>query len=220
MEPGTQCDKWQARADLLTPVAKAWCTDRGCEIADLAIQIHGGMGYIEDSGAAQIYRDVRITSIYEGTNGIQAIDLLSRKVLRDGGAALFDLSAELRAGLQACDSGSAMAAPLCRAARAAIDRLERCSRHLIAASAGGVQRSLSVATPYQRLFGSSIAASLMVIGALQASQQSTSGEFERRHLVIAAFYCASVLPETLALEAQILADDALASTAPIGIDLS
>jgi alkylation response protein AidB-like acyl-CoA dehydrogenase len=219
MEPGTQRDKWQARADLLTPVAKAWCTDRGCEIADLAIQIHGGMGYIEDSGAAQIYRDARITSIYEGTNGIQAIDLLGRKVLRDGGAALFDLCAELRTGLRESGSGSALAAPLCHAARTAIDRLEQCSRHLIAAGTGGMQGPLSVATPYQRLFGTSIAASLMVMGASQGMQHNGNGALERRRLAVAAFYCASVLPETLALEAQILAADALASSAPIGIDI-
>jgi hypothetical protein len=219
MEPGAQRDKWQARADLLTPVAKAWCTDRGCEIADLAIQIHGGMGYIEDSGAAQIYRDARITSIYEGTNGIQAIDLLGRKVLRDGGAALFDLCAELRTGMQESGSDSATASPLFDSARAAIDRLERCSRHLIARGAAGMQGPLSVATPYQRLFGTSIAASLMVIGALQSIQHRGNGAMERRRLAVVAFYCASVLPETLALEAQILADDALASTAAIGTEL-
>jgi len=78
----------QARADLLTPVAKAWCSEAGIEAAALGIQVHGGMGYVEDSGAAQIYRDVRVTSIFEGTNYIQAQDLLSRKVLKDNGRAL------------------------------------------------------------------------------------------------------------------------------------
>ncbi|HMQ40809.1 MAG TPA: acyl-CoA dehydrogenase [Paracoccus sp. (in: a-proteobacteria)] len=77
---------WSARAALLTPIAKAYGTDTGCRVADAAVQVHGGMGYIEESGAAQYLRDVRITPIYEGTNGIQAMDLVGRKMM-DGGAA-------------------------------------------------------------------------------------------------------------------------------------
>ena len=88
-------ERLQARADLLTPVAKAWCSESGIEASSLGIQVHGGMGYVEDSGAAQIYRDVRVTSIFEGTNYIQSQDLLARKVLRDGGSALRALFAEL-----------------------------------------------------------------------------------------------------------------------------
>ena len=86
----------QARADLLIPVVKAWCTDQGVEIASLGVQVHGGMGYIEETGAAQYYRDARIAPIYEGTNGIQANDLVGRKVQRDGGAATAALIAEMR----------------------------------------------------------------------------------------------------------------------------
>ena len=77
---------WSARAALLTPIAKAYGTDTGCRVADAAVQVHGGMGYIEETGAAQYLRDVRITPIYEGTNGIQAMDLVGRKMM-DGGAA-------------------------------------------------------------------------------------------------------------------------------------
>ena len=77
----------QRRVDLLIPVVKAWCTDRGVEIASLGVQVHGGMGFIEETGAAQHLRDARIAPIYEGTNGIQANDLVGRKLLRDGGAA-------------------------------------------------------------------------------------------------------------------------------------
>ena len=88
----------KARIDLLTPVVKAWCSDSGVEVASLGIQVHGGMGYIEETGAAQHYRDARIAPIYEGTNGIQAIDLVTRKILRDGGAAARTYIAALRAG--------------------------------------------------------------------------------------------------------------------------
>jgi acyl-CoA dehydrogenase len=89
----TGAPNWAARAALLTPIAKAFCTDIGSEVASLGVQIHGGMGYIEDTGAAQYLRDARITAIYEGTNGIQAMDLVGRKMM-DGGAAAFALMDE------------------------------------------------------------------------------------------------------------------------------
>ncbi|MFM9977264.1 MAG: acyl-CoA dehydrogenase [Sphingomonadaceae bacterium] len=86
----------KARADLLTPLVKAYGTDIGCEVASLGIQIHGGMGFVEETGAAQYYRDARIAPIYEGTNGIQAADLVGRKLTGDGGAALKRLIADAR----------------------------------------------------------------------------------------------------------------------------
>jgi hypothetical protein len=91
-------DAAQRRADLLIPVVKAWCTDLGVEIASTGIQVHGGMGYVEETGAAQYWRDSRIAPIYEGTNGIQANDLVGRKLGRDGGEAARALIAEMRAG--------------------------------------------------------------------------------------------------------------------------
>src|SRR3954462_3213809 len=91
--------KAQRRADLLIPVVKAWCTDLGVEVASTGIQVHGGMGYVEETGAAQYLRDARILPIYEGTNGIQANDLVGRKLARDGGAAARELFDEIRATL-------------------------------------------------------------------------------------------------------------------------
>ena len=85
------------RADILTPLVKAWCTDVGCEVASLGIQVHGGMGFIEETGAAQHMRDARIAPIYEGTNGIQAADFVQRKIGLDGGAAFYALIADIRA---------------------------------------------------------------------------------------------------------------------------
>ncbi|WP_413872726.1 acyl-CoA dehydrogenase [Albidovulum sp.] len=90
---------WQARAALLTPIAKAYGTDVGCDVASMAMQVHGGMGYIEETGVAQFWRDVRVTSIYEGTNGIQAMDLVGRKMM-DGGEAAFRLLEEIEAGAE------------------------------------------------------------------------------------------------------------------------
>ena len=91
---------WIARAALLTPIAKSYGTDTGCQVADIGVQVHGGMGFIEETGAAQFLRDARITPIYEGTNGIQAMDLVGRK-LADGGDAAFRLIAEIEAGAMA-----------------------------------------------------------------------------------------------------------------------
>jgi hypothetical protein len=91
---------WQARAALLTPIAKAYCTDTACAVAHQGVQIHGGMGFVEETGAAQFLRDARILPIYEGTNGIQAMDLVGRK-LADGGEAAFRLIDEVQRGAEA-----------------------------------------------------------------------------------------------------------------------
>ncbi len=90
----------QARVDLLIPIVKGWCTEFGNELAAVGMQIHGGMGFIEETGAAQYMRDLRITTIYEGTTGIQANDLIGRKIGRDGGAAVSALIA--RRAYRAC----------------------------------------------------------------------------------------------------------------------
>jgi len=100
MAAATGAPEWQARAALLTPIAKSYGTDTGNELAQLGIQIHGGMGFVEETGAAQFARDVRVTSIYEGTNGIQAMDLTARK-MADGGAAAFALIDEVQSAAEA-----------------------------------------------------------------------------------------------------------------------
>lgn len=91
---GDEAKAQAARAAFLTPIAKAFGTDTGCEVAEIGVQVHGGMGYIEETGAAQFYRDVRVTAIYEGTNGIQAMDMVGRKLM-DGGAAAFGMLGEI-----------------------------------------------------------------------------------------------------------------------------
>jgi hypothetical protein len=85
----------QSTVDILTPVVKSWCTDMACDVTSLGVQVHGGMGFVEETGAAQYFRDARILPIYEGTNGIQAADLVFRKTARDGGAAVKNLIAQL-----------------------------------------------------------------------------------------------------------------------------
>jgi hypothetical protein len=99
MARATGTADWRARAALLTPIAKAFGTDTGVDMASMGIQVHGGMGFIEETGAAQYLRDVRVTTIYEGTNGIQAMDLVGRKMM-DAGEAAFRLLDEVQAGAE------------------------------------------------------------------------------------------------------------------------
>src|SRR4051812_31871836 len=157
------------RASLLTPVAKAFASDIGSEVASLGVQVHGGMGFIEETGAAQHFRDARIASIYEGTNGIQAIDLVSRKIAQSGGAAVNGYLDELRrtvAAVQAANdpafgaTGERLGAAVADLARATAWLLARLDREPEAALAG--------ATPYLRLFALAAGGCMLADEALAA----------------------------------------------------
>ncbi len=117
--------KAQARADLLIPIVKGWCTEHGNEVTHIGIQTHGGMGFIEETGAAQYARDVRITTIYEGTTGIQANDLIGRKIGRDGGAALGALLADVMRELNGLQVSNPLAQATKTAALEGVGLLER-----------------------------------------------------------------------------------------------
>jgi 3-(methylthio)propanoyl-CoA dehydrogenase len=139
----------QRRADLLIPVVKAWCTDLGVEIASTGVQVHGGVGYIEETGAAQYLRDARIAPIYEGTNGIQANDLVGRKLGRDQGEAARALFAEMRATLAEL-GGKAEWAAMRQGLAEGVCALERATEYLV-----GAEPALAAAgaSPYLALFG-------------------------------------------------------------------
>jgi alkylation response protein AidB-like acyl-CoA dehydrogenase len=187
----------RARAELLVPMVKAWSTDLGVENASLAVQVHGGMGFIEETGAAQHYRDARIAPIYEGTNGIQALDLLGRKLMRDRGAAASALIAEMR-GLPAMP----------RALSAGIDAAETATRHLLETWQADPARAMAGATPYLTLFATVVGGWLMARAALAASERLHRGEGDPRFLngklQSAQFYADHVLPQTTALLASTL----------------
>ena len=146
---------WQERAALLTPIAKAFSTDCGVEVASLGIQVHGGMGFIEETGAARLWRDARIAPIYEGTNGIQAIDLVTRKLPLSDGAHVRGLIAEIRAVIS--ELGAAQAGRFASGAErleAAVNDLEATTEWLLLAqSEGRTAEVLAGATAYLRLFG-------------------------------------------------------------------
>jgi len=163
----------QLRADLLIPVVKAWCTDLGVAVASTGIQVHGGMGYVEETVAAQHLRDARIAPIYEGTNGIQANDLVGRKLARDGGEAVSELIAEMRATVEAlgraCSAGlTAIVRPL----QQGIEALEAATSFL-----GEAEPALAAAgsVPYLQLLGTVCAGWLITRLALAAGRRSADG---------------------------------------------
>ncbi|MGP8121610.1 MAG: acyl-CoA dehydrogenase [Xanthobacteraceae bacterium] len=186
-----------ARAALLTPIAKAFSTDIGNEVASLGVQIHGGMGFIEETGAAQHFRDARITPIYEGTNGIQSIDLVTRKLAAQGGASVFALLDELANTVaeveQSNDPTFGTAAPKLRAA---LGSLERASRWLLQRLASAPNDALAGATPYLRLFGSTLGGCLLAREALAAR----GAGHDKRHALLARFFAENVTVQAGALE--------------------
>lgn len=159
----------QARADLLIPVVKAWSTDIGVEVASLAIQVHGGVGFIEETGAAQHYRDARIAPIYEGTNGIQAADLVGRKLLRDRGHAMTALLADIAGTVEALATrpGDDLAV-VARALDAGHIALAAASTWLLDHGAAAPQDVAAVATPYLELVGTVAGGWLMARAQLAA----------------------------------------------------
>jgi 3-(methylthio)propanoyl-CoA dehydrogenase len=172
----------QRCADLLIPVVKAWCTDLGVEVASLGIQVHGGMGYIEETGAAQYYRDARIAPIYEGTNGIQAGDLVGRKLGRDNGEAARGLFAEMRMTL-ADLSGKAEWQAIRDGLAAGIDALDQATAYLVDAEPA---HAAAGSAPYLSLFGTVAGGWLLARLALAAQQREPTFAAARR--LTAQFY--------------------------------
>jgi len=191
----------QARGDLLIPIAKGWCTELGIEVASTGIQVHGGMGYIEETGAAQFLRDVRITAIYEGTTGIQANDLIGRKIARDGGAAMNALISEMRSGLETLARKPATAAAVARAALEGVELLDGATRSLLGLLSSDAAGAAAVAVPYLKLCGVTIAGWLMARAAAVAAGESGEGDRElfAAKLASTRFYAEQVLPRALEL---------------------
>ena len=182
------------RTDLLTPVVKAWCTDLGVDIASTGVQMHGGMGFIEETGAAQYFRDSRIAPIYEGTNGIQAIDLLGRKLLRDGGAAMDELLAELDA---LPDSDDPELAPILAAQKNATQTLRRATEWMLDPANNDVNRKFAGAHAFLHLAGTVVGGWLMTRAALTTAKGETTGaspEFLNSKRITARFYADHILP--------------------------
>ncbi len=211
-------DQQQKLADLLTPLSKAWCTDLGVELTSLAIQVHGGMGYVEETGVAQHFRDARIAPIYEGTNGIQALDLVGRKLPYDGGAFVKGVLEDIRAEVEALpDACSDIAERLA----AAVDELAQTTEWLFA-HRDTINDVLAGATPYLRMFATVVGGWQLAKAAAAAQQLLDDGDtgtfsedFLQAKLTLARFYATQLLPQVHGLAPSVTAgaDDLYAVTA-------
>ncbi len=191
----------QARADLLIPIVKGWCTETGNSMTAIGVQVHGGMGFIEETGAAQYVRDVRITTIYEGTTGIQSNDLIGRKIGRDGGAAMNLLIAEMARELESLRPTHPATRLTVEAALESVGLLRDSTDTLVKALASRPDTAMAVSVPYLMLCGYVIGgwltakASIVAAGRLASQDRS----FYEAKIHTARFYCEQVLPSALAL---------------------
>ena len=196
----------KAREELLTPISKAWSTDNAVSVASLCVQVHGGMGFIEETGAAQFYRDARILPIYEGTNGIQAIDLVMRKLTLEGGETAKRFISEIRENADSLKSGDLAEAGAALGNAAAI--LESATTWLQDALKGDrASRALAGATPYLDLFGRVAGAHFLAKGAAMASKALESGQepmFNAERIAVARFFALNILPAVEGLKVSIV----------------
>jgi hypothetical protein len=194
--------------EFLTPIAKGWCTEVANEVAYLGVQIHGGMGFIEQTGAAQHYRDARITTIYEGTTGIQAADLVGRKTLRDGGEAARSLIETMSDLDNDFNEWSDPALDDIRAHLAhGIDDLTEATKWLLETGAEDPRMAMAVSVPYLMLWGNVVGGWLLAKSAIAAKRKLDGGDSDSDYLVSkihsARFYALHVLTATTGLSASI-----------------
>lgn len=205
------------RAALLTPITKAWCTDLGVELTSIAVQVHGGMGFVEETGVAQHYRDARINPIYEGTNGIQALDLVTRKLPVDGGRVLTELLDDIdRTAVEAIDVGGDIET-MGHQLRASNEVVRKTSATLLERLGAEPADAFAGATPYLTMLGQHAGGWTLVRQALAAARRLAEGDDDHRltaKVHTAGFYCDQLLPLAAAQEAAVLgsADALLALT--------
>jgi len=206
----------QELAEVLTPLSKAWCTDLGNELTSIGVQVHGGMGFVEETGAAQHYRDIRIGAIYEGTNGIQAMDLIGRKLPMRDGAAVGDLLDETQAYAEALGADlSSLTKPL-------VEGVSACREASAWLLTNRGDAALAGATPYLRLLSTVVAGGLMAKGAaiaqaeLDAGASDARAEFLSQKVVTATFFIEQLVPAQLGLMPSIMSgNDVLANYHPV-----
>jgi hypothetical protein len=199
----------QELAELLIPVSKGFGTDMGIECTSIAIQVHGGMGYIEESGVPQHFRDARITSIYEGTNGIQAMDLVGRKLPMRGGGVMSDFLD----GVAALDGRLAEAGTEFTVIRtqlnAALGVVHDTVGWLTEHGVADVRNALAGATPFLRMFGLLVGARYLAEGALSAkaalATSTEDADYLEARIVVARFYCENLLPAVAGLAPAVTA---------------
>ncbi|MCP4469294.1 MAG: acyl-CoA dehydrogenase [Gammaproteobacteria bacterium] len=202
-------DSHQRRVDLIIPIVKGWCTEMAQEVAYTGVQVHGGMGFIEETGAAQYMRDARILTIYEGTSGIQALDLMGRKMLRDKGQAMSELIDELK-GLES-ELAAADLATLEQRFAAALDALEDATRYYLQNAAADPDLGSAVGFEYLMLAGNVVCAWLMGRSAIAAQKRLDTGSsdsFYVHKISTAIYFAEHVLPRAQAQALMVKAGSA------------
>ncbi len=202
----------QAFVDLMIPVVKAWLTETGNEVASLGVQIHGGMGFIEETGAAQFFRDARITTIYEGTTGIQALDLIGRKIARDGGATLKTVIGRMRqtqaeVAQQSAQRSGASFQSIAAALGQGVDALATAGDYIIASYARDVRAVAVGAVPFLRLMGIVSGGWMMARAALVAQARIAAGDadpFYPAKISTAHFYADHVMVAASGLAQEVV----------------
>jgi alkylation response protein AidB-like acyl-CoA dehydrogenase len=202
------------RCSLLTPVAKAFSTDIGVEVASLGVQVHGGMGYVEETGAAQHYRDARIAAIYEGTNGIQALDLVTRKITQEGGKTAATYIGELRRTVKTVKESNAPAFGETSARLGeAVDSLERATTWLLAQKSS--EAALAGATPYLRIFAHAAGGCML---AEDAIAKLRSGQDGAAQISLARFFAENLAVQSGGLEHMVTEGAASLAAAHAALD--
>jgi 3-(methylsulfanyl)propanoyl-CoA dehydrogenase len=205
-------------ADLLTPITKGWGTDLGVELTSLALQVHGGMGYIEETGVAQHYRDIRIAPVYEGTNGIQALDMVGRKLPMRAGGVMADYLAGIDATAGELSGADGDLAAIGKRLADAHASLKATTDWLLANGLTDPNNALAGATPYLRMCGIVTGGWLLARSAQAAQRLLDAGEgdadFLRQKVVTAKFYAEQLLPQAAGLAPSVTAGpaDLLAAT--------
>ena len=215
----TQRAKHQRRIDVLTPVAKAWSTERSQEVSTLGVQVHGGVGFIEETGAAQYLRDARILTIYEGTTGIQGLDLVGRKILRDKGVALAELITEMNSFKTELESAGGNLTAIARPFGMALQALEEVSEWFLQEAAGDADLAGAISVNYLMLLGNVVCGWLMAKSAMAAQRHLDAGsddEFYRNKIKTAIFFAEHILPRSEGLKYSVCAGSA--SVMSIAVD--
>jgi len=189
-------------AELLTPLSKAWCTDLGVELASTAVQIHGGMGFIEETGVGQYYRDARILPIYEGTNGIQALDLIGRKLSLHGGAPVKKLFSDMEVLARELNDDENFGA-ISRQLGVAVTALKEATDWMYTNAPNDPNAAPAGATPYLRMFAVTVGGYLMAKSAVKAQELLKAGDpdvaFLNGKVVTAKFFASQILPQVAGL---------------------
>lgn len=200
----------KALLDFLIPITKSWCTDLGCEVAHTGVQVHGGMGFIEETGAAQHMRDARIHPIYEGTNGIQANDLMGRKLLRDGGESARALMARMQPAV--ADLGESTNADLKAIGQRlaqAFAATAQATDWMLATGPKDIHQAAAGAVPFLNLFSYTVGGWLMALSALAADRHLSAGSddagFYQAKIKTARFYADHELTKVAGLKETVMA---------------